>query len=184
MTDSSNKLNNHPTENSRTIARLATTYLYPGDPHQLLSEGERDGGPVSSESQELTAAHGARAQTGVSPWENIGYVPTPFHQTESAEEEKEPQTVRELRDKGWLSPTLAEHLYTTFFFLVEAFAKSNPRYRSKDGELFELNVALELEAIAKQANNQVYLPGQKHGAILDRIAKAKKVRNSKLAVRS
>lgn len=103
--------------------------------------------------------------------------------TEGTIAKKEPSLKRQLLDKGWLSPPAAANLYTTLAFLVEEVAKQKSIYRSNSGDIFESTVAEQLAEIAKKANNNQYLAGQRKEAILDRIECAMKMQRSKLPVR-
>ena len=82
---------------------------------------------------------------------------------------------------GSLSSVKADHLYTTFSFLLEAFADvKNSGYRRSDGELNVEAIATHLASLAYDSNNKCKLPGQSSEAIKDRIQHAIKIKASKL----
>ncbi|SDZ16125.1 hypothetical protein [Nitrosomonas sp. Nm33] len=62
-------------------------------------------------------------------------------------------------EKGKLSPTVANNLYTTFTFLVELYAETAQKYKTKNGPNAK-NIADRIEESAKKANNGHLLSGQ------------------------
>jgi hypothetical protein len=82
--------------------------------------------------------------------------------------------------KGGLSRTKTDNLYTTFAFLVEALAKTAPKYRVKDAPNINA-IASHIEELATFANKRDKLSGQSHEAIKDRIEDAMKAKKEKLS---
>jgi hypothetical protein len=79
---------------------------------------------------------------------------------------------------GGLSKTKADHLYTTFAFLLEAFSLKFPAY-SLNGEI---NVKATAEFLSKQAVIAGEpMQGQRPESIKDRIEEAMKIKKSKLS---
>ena len=82
---------------------------------------------------------------------------------------------------GSLSSVKADHLYTTFSFLLEAFADvKNSGYRRSDGGLNVEAIAKHLAFLANTSNAKSKLSGQGAEAIKDRIQYAMKIKASKL----
>ncbi len=75
------------------------------------------------------------------------------------EQLKSQQKEAESDQAAWLSKTKAENLYTTFAFLVEAFAETAPKYKNGDKPNAE-NIAKHLEELVKKANTNRGLSGQ------------------------
>jgi len=76
--------------------------------------------------------------------------------------------------------TKLEHLFTTFAFLVEAFAKNANALKHDDDRPNASAIASRLEQLAKEANKQQVLPGQSAYAIRKRIKEAMRIKQSKL----
>ncbi len=82
--------------------------------------------------------------------------------------------------KGGLSRTSAESLYTTFAFMVEAFAKTAPAYRKDDGKLNVDAISKAIENLATEANKGDVLKGQGDQSIKTIIELAMKEKLQKL----
>ena len=98
----------------------------------------------------------------------------------SVQAQPDTQAIEEdIGPKGGLSRTKTDNLHTTFAFLVEALAKTAPKYRVKDAPNNSA-IAIHIENIATDANNGELLPGQGHESIQDRIEDARRAKKEKL----
>jgi hypothetical protein len=165
------------------LKQLAETYLY--DIEDEIMQGT---------SSELELDEFAEAKTGeihvklpsLEKWAHAKYgisIADALDNSDKTLPKRELSESQKLQQKGWISPTKGDSLLTTFAFLVDAFADSRNIYRSKTGELLESNIAIELAEMAKKANGDIYLAGQRNGAILDRIEHAIRTRRSQLSKR-
>jgi hypothetical protein len=81
---------------------------------------------------------------------------------------------------GGLSEIMANSLYTTFAFLVEAYAESEKSFQHTDGRLNVIGLAECLQSLATIANEKKPIYGQKTSSIQRRIDKAMKIKKSAL----
>ena len=101
--------------------------------------------------------------------------------TEESEDQFKQENSEDFNLGDGLSSTKAEHLYTTFAFLVEALADvKNSGYSHNDGSPNVSVIAKHLELLATAANKNKKLHGQGDEAIKIRIEKAFKTLKSKL----
>lgn len=90
---------------------------------------------------------------------------TPIHQQENKS------------DQNGSTEANVENFYTTFAFLVEAFAETSPKdYQKANGELNISAIAEHLHTRARKTNINCELIGQGHEAIETRIRKAGRVK--------
>ncbi len=162
------------------LKQLAATYQ-----HDIEEEIVQD---VFSE---LELDEAAEAQTGeihvklqsLEKWAHAKYgidITGDFDKSDQTLPKREMTESQKLLQKGWLAPPKAENLFATLAFLVDAFATPGSGYRRSSGEVIESGVAIALAEMAKKANGDIYLAGQRHQAILDRIEHAMRIRRSKL----
>lgn len=85
--------------------------------------------------------------------------------------------------KDPLSRTRADHLFTTFAFLVEAFGATAVAKYGDRGDLNVKAIAERLEALANEANKNEPLKGQSAEAIKGRIEEAMRIKRGKLPSR-
>jgi hypothetical protein len=84
---------------------------------------------------------------------------------------------REMQQKGWLTPALADNLHVTLALAIVALARERSVYRTADSQVNVDGIATELEAIAEQETAEYDDPedrlvGQKARAITSRINSA------------
>lgn len=126
----------------------------------------------------ITSLHDwALEKYGISIEPTLNQRPASNHQQEQIIEQQE-QTVEQQgedhkHDKGdWSSETKRENVYTTFALLVEAFVEIAPnKYKHNDKPNVK-NIAEHIEKLAKQANNNYFLSGQRSESIRKLIAEA------------
>lgn len=94
-----------------------------------------------------------------------------FNELPPAEEQGQ-LSRRGLVEKGWLTPTLADHLHVTLALMTVALSNQRSVFHTSDGEVNVNAIATELEAIAKYANNDKCMDNQRARSITDRLTYA------------
>lgn len=82
--------------------------------------------------------------------------------------------------KGGLSQVSADNLRTSFAFLVEAFAKTAPKFRRGEDQPNVSAIAKHIAGIALEASKPNEIGGQGYEAIKDRIEDAMDTKKAKL----
>jgi hypothetical protein len=99
---------------------------------------------------------------------------------EQSELQSKHKNKEEADSKGRLSKTMANNLYTTFAFLVEAFASSAPRYNLGPGKPNVSAIAAKLQKLAADAAQIGVMAGQSAQSIQDRIEYAMHIKKENL----
>jgi hypothetical protein len=164
----------------RFKALIKTAFRYMSELDNELAKGEsseliidHDAGETSGTTHITLASLDRWAQENFS----ISIIDDPNSTAESSE--NRPASEQEDKADGkWLSKTVADNLYTTLGFLVEAFAATSDKYGRQKPNVQEIST--HLEKLANKASKFTNLSGQGNEAIKSRIEKALQVKKSKL----
>ena len=169
---------------AHTESLIEKAVMYKLDMEEELSKGENSALKVDHETSEQTdITH--LTLSSINQWANkkynISILGDQRQNTFPGSTQAQPTTQEKVegRDsKGRLSKTRADNLFTTFSFLVEAYAKSSNKI--VNGEPNNDAVAKHLEKLATNTKTKETLSGQSDEAIKDRIEEAKSIKKSKL----
>lgn len=142
-----------------------------GELSALREDKQAKGNSIETRYTVISIKQWAKANTEISALD-----PFPRHGKTNSSSQPDSQQ----QDKPESGKTKLEHLFTTFAFLVEAFAKHSNSTTHEDGRPKISMIATRLERLAKEANKQEVLPGQSEEAIKKRISEAMRIKQSKL----
>jgi len=165
------------------LARRAQTYLL--DIADEFAKGDSSALRVDREATEQTRVTHYTIRS-VDLWAHQKYgisIIEPLPMSEGQLERPIQGGDKESAPNGGLSKTKADHLFTSFAFLVEALAKNALAYRREDGRPNVKAIAERIEQLGREANGGQPLSGQSAEAIKGRIEEATAIKNRKLPSR-
>jgi len=83
----------------------------------------------------------------------------------------QPESENHAVEEKWSTETSKQTFYTTFAFLLEAFAETSKEFQKSNGEPNHEEIAKHLQQRAQMANNNILLTGQKVETIRKNIGK-------------